>query len=579
MNFGRHFKKKPKQFLQAIIDMDFFDHHSKTLTLRNTFFTQYKYQLFDSLVFFLTFCFSAWLMFWTFQYKDGQMIMLGRVWSDFAAHIPLIRSFSMGNNFPPEYPTFPGEPIRYHYLFFLIVAGLEKLGLNIALALDTVSALGFWLLLWMIYHTTMTLFRSRKAAILAIVLFLFNGSWSILEIIKKSISFSDFLHRVVSAQEYASFGPWDGHIVSAFWNWNIYLNQRHLAASFAIALAVCYPLLRIVMDRKFVLKKYWYPAIYLSFILFPLFHQAAYVMTVGWCLLWILIFFRKIPKKIIFLYAWAFFFSLLTNFGLTANSKQHPVFDIGYLAQDKTAIGIAYYWLFNLGAYFVLLPIVFLFSNRKVKSFLFPFIGFFGLANVFRLSTDMINNHKLINYALIGGAIVSAGFLMMLWKKHVILKMVVALLLVILTASGVADVFPVINNHFLYQDDYPRSNIQQWIMTHTPQNTVFLSNEYIFNPASIVGRKLFLDYGYFNWSMGYPDGERRQLLKTFYSDTISVADLCQKLEENHISYIHLGNVHGKQEYEIKLSTLFTQFKPQYVGDRDDFIYDIHKNCY
>lgn len=576
LNFGRHFKKPPKRFLRAVVDRDFFDPHSKGLTKK--FFKKYKYQLFDFLVCLVTFCFSFWLMFWTFQYKDGQMVMLGRVWSDFAAHIPLIRSFSMGNNFPPEYPTFPGEPIRYHYLFFLATGMLERLGFNIAISLNIVSTLGFWLLLWMIYHTTLTIFRSRKAAILSLVLFLLNGSLSIVEVIKLSSSLPDFFQRVINLQEYASFGPWDGHIVSAFWNWNIYLNQRHLAASFAMALALCYPLLRYAFDPKFRLKSYWYPAIYFSFALFPLFHQASYVMTVGWCVLWIPFFFKKIPKKIIFLYAWSFFFSLLTNFGLTANAKQHAEFDIGYLAQDKTMLGIAYYWLFNLGLYLILIPIVFLFSNRKTKWFLIPFVGFFVLANTFKLSTDMINNHKLINYAVIGANIVTAGFLMMMWKKHFVLKPLAIILLVILTASGIADIFPVINNHFLYQDDYPRSSIQRWIMANTPPNTVFLSNEYIFNPASVVGRKLFLDYGYFNWSMGYPDGERRQLLKDFYSDTISTNQLCQMFQENNISYIHLGNVHGKQEYNIVLSTLFTQFKPQYAGDRDDFIYEVRQNC-
>lgn len=575
-NFSKHVKSSPKRFYKAVLDGDFFDR--TRFRFRSGFFKKYRAQLIDWTVLILTFLFSTWLMFWTFQYKDGQLMMLGRVWSDFAAHIPLIRSFSMGNNFPPEYPTFPGEPIRYHYLFFLIVAALEKMGFNIAIAMNIPSMLGMWLLLWMIYQTTLTLFRSRKAAVLAIILFLFNSTWSILEFVKKSNSVWDFFKIVINAPEYASFGPWDGKIVSAFWNWNIYLNQRHLAASFGIALALCYPLLRLALDKSFKLKARWYPFIYFGFVCFPLFHQAAYIMTIGWCFWWSLIFFKKIPRKVLFVYLWSFGLSLLTQFGLTQNTKQHTGFVLGYLSKEKTIWAISEYWLYNLGFYVILWPVIWLFSSKKIKGFFVPFVGFFLLANIMQLSTDMINNHKLINYVVIGGNIMTAGFLMLLWKKHWLVKPFIAVIIVLLTASGIADVFPVINNHFLYQNDYPQSKTQQWIMSNTPPNTVFLSNDYIFNPATTVGRKLFLDYGYFNWSMGYKDGERRELLKEFYSSSISKTDVCNMLKANNISYLHFSNVNGKQEYEIKLSTLFTQFNPAYTGDRDEYIFNVGDNC-
>ncbi|WP_460315410.1 hypothetical protein, partial [Staphylococcus aureus] len=77
----------------------------------------------------LALAFSFWLMFHTFSY-DGQTHSIQvayKLWSDFGAHIPMIRSFSMGGNLSRffagtvQYPIFPGEPIRYHYLFFMLV--------------------------------------------------------------------------------------------------------------------------------------------------------------------------------------------------------------------------------------------------------------------------------------------------------------------------------------------------------------------------------------------------------------------------------------------------------------------------
>ncbi len=78
----------------------------------------------------LLFCFSVWIMLRTFSYdyENSWILIFGAMRSDFAATLPLIRSFSMGDNWPPEYPLFPGSPIRYHYLFFLIVGKLEAIG-------------------------------------------------------------------------------------------------------------------------------------------------------------------------------------------------------------------------------------------------------------------------------------------------------------------------------------------------------------------------------------------------------------------------------------------------------------------
>ena len=97
----------------------------------------------EIIVFVLGSIFGFFLMFSTFSSMDGNMIISSKAWSDFASHIPLIRSFSLGSNFPVEYPLFPGEPIKYHFIFYYLVGLLEKIGLNIGLALNIPSFIGF----------------------------------------------------------------------------------------------------------------------------------------------------------------------------------------------------------------------------------------------------------------------------------------------------------------------------------------------------------------------------------------------------------------------------------------------------
>ena len=61
--------------------------------------------------------FSLWLMHSSFDYlSNSRVLNIGdKVWSDFAHHIPLIRSFSHGDNWPPQSPLYSGPPIRYHW--------------------------------------------------------------------------------------------------------------------------------------------------------------------------------------------------------------------------------------------------------------------------------------------------------------------------------------------------------------------------------------------------------------------------------------------------------------------------------
>ena len=201
--------------------------------------------------------FSSWLMFHTFGYDgtsnvpaafDGgstqKNILIARAcWSDFGSHIPLIRSFSMGDNFDrlrslqsPEYPLFSGEPIRYHFLFYMVVGLLEKIGLRLDWALNIPSILGFTLLLAGIWSLAVVLFKDKKIAILSIIFFLFNGSLSFLKFFKDHpISLNTPLD-ILRANAFPAFGPWDGGQITAFWNLNIYTNQRHLAWGFAIGI-------------------------------------------------------------------------------------------------------------------------------------------------------------------------------------------------------------------------------------------------------------------------------------------------------------------------------------------------------
>ena len=78
----------------------------------------------------VTVMFTGFLMFLTFKVVDNSIYVGYSVFSDFAPHLGMIRSFSFGNNFPTEYAHFAGEDIKYHFMFQFLVGNLEFLGMR-----------------------------------------------------------------------------------------------------------------------------------------------------------------------------------------------------------------------------------------------------------------------------------------------------------------------------------------------------------------------------------------------------------------------------------------------------------------
>lgn len=529
----------------------------------------------DYLVLLFAIAFSWWLMSSTFGYEDGRIVIAGKLYSDFGAHMPLIRSFSMGWNIPPEYPFFVGEPIRYHYLFYALVGLLERIGFRLDMALNIPSAFGLSLLLFMIYLYGKTLFGRRAAGIIALFLFLFNGSLAFVEYFNQQGWTWAALTTISEQLHFASFGPWSGRLVSAFWNWNVLTNQRHLALGYGLVLLVVFPL--IVLHRQRIAKarvsfitklrslltgfaariekqlpkhsapidtafykKHWLWILVICFtmVVLPILHQAAFTIAAPLIVMWVALTWPK-SKPWLPVYFAALVLGSLSFFFLTVGSSQPLQFEFGFLAVERTPVGILTYWFYNLGAYLVLLPFLLIWSIKYKQWWLLTILPFFIAANVLRLSVDMINNHKLITFFLIGVNITTAGFIVWSWRWW-IGKLVTPFLILVLTFSGIIDMFPVINDTTGTITDYPQSTIIRWIRDNTEPNAQFVTASYMYSPASMAGRFLFLDYGYHAWSMGYNDRDKRSDLPQIWSATITQDEWCEVVQRHGIDYLLVG---------------------------------------
>lgn len=531
------------------------------------------------LVGFLIIFFSSYLMISTFGYESGNFLISSRLWSDFGAHVPLIRSFSVGQNFPPQYPHFAHEPIQYHYGFYLISGVLEKIGIPLDWAVNLPSLVGLSLLLWMIYIVTIRLTGKRLAGCIAVILFTFNGSLTFVDYFNEHGWSMHSVASIPTLKEFVNFGPWNGDHISAFWNLNIYTNQRHLGLSYALVLVMLWPILAGKISRKTKYRSLAWVVVVLALSLAsPLIHKAivpiAAVVYISWGL-----FFPRQLRYILPLVGMMLLASIPLYRHVTPFAE---ILDIhpGYLAQGNTLLDWVRYWIWNIGAYSVVIPLALVFSKRKMKAVVVASLLLFGVANIFQMSTDMINNHKLINFALALWAIVAADFIVRVRKFKLVGIPLSLAMIGIMSLSGILDLAPIINDRLIPLADAPQSQTQQWIRSHTPKQAVFLSSHKFYNPASLAGRPLYFGYSYFPWSMGYDIGDREAFTREIFAPTISVAQSCRMLIEQDIDYVIISAGAGEiGDTNVQVSSIAQSFAPVYENkDESQAIYSVQENC-
>ncbi len=121
-----------------------------------------------------------WVLIWSkvlVKEIDGWYSNCPNCWGDWSAHLTYASSFAYGANFPLELPVFAGRKFTYPFVIDLISAGLVKLGLDLPASLVWPGLVLSLVLTYLIYFLAKTLTANRWAAVLTVVLFLFNAGW------------------------------------------------------------------------------------------------------------------------------------------------------------------------------------------------------------------------------------------------------------------------------------------------------------------------------------------------------------------------------------------------------------------
>ena len=180
-------------------------------------------------VFYLFTLAFVWFSFHYVLHMNGPDLELGfTVFSDYAPNISLIRSFAWFNNFPTEYPFYAGEDIKYHFMFMFLNGNMEFLGLPLSFAYNLTSTLSLTGFLILLTQFALRISGRLSAAVLTAVLFVFRSGFALFIFINEHMAAGDLIEAFRTNDAFIGYTTNENW---GLWNFNVYLNQRHLVFS------------------------------------------------------------------------------------------------------------------------------------------------------------------------------------------------------------------------------------------------------------------------------------------------------------------------------------------------------------
>lgn len=453
-------------------------------------------------LFLLFFLFSWWFFSRTFTAQNGNLLVASNEYLDFGAHVPLIRSFSWGRNFPPAMPFYSGQPMFYYFLFDFTAATLEKTGWSIATADNLLSAGSLAFLFIFIFYFSQTLFRlkSRLLGLLAVGLFFLSPDLSFLYFFEKH-GLSDLLVNLKNHQFYLN-NPTTDPFLGGFFTINVLTNQRHLLFGFGLFAILVLVLFRL-SRRPLPFPTIFFTGLFLG--LLPFWHN--FVFLAGLLVLATsFLFWRK--TDIVKILLIALLLALPQILFIQSQTTNQIAWRPGFLAHDGlTVYTWIKFWFFNLGLGLPLAILGWWLAPTTVKKFLAPFLVLFLVPNLFTFAREPFNDHKFFNLLFIFSGWLIAWFLVCGWRKS---KILVLCCLWPLTASGILNLLVVKNDVWVAFPDVPSDAYLTWVEENTSPRDVFLTNQEIWDPTNFTGRPTFLGRPHYLWAYGANPAERME---------------------------------------------------------------------
>ena len=503
--------------------------------------------------------FVTWMMFYVFHMKDGLLYSGFSVFGDYAPHTAMMRSFSRGNNFPTQYPHYGGQDVKYHFMFQFLVGNLEYLGLRIDIGYNLVSILSLTGFLMILYAISYRMFHSFCAGASALVFFFFRSGTAFWQYLWEHFRAGDLVETLRANTSFIGYTTNENW---GLWNFNVYLNQRHLAFGLLMVSAAVWIFMEwleagcshsengiVWIGKRIFSKDAWAGrnvkiAVLLGvFLGLTAFWNGAALIG-GLLILAGMAVFSDGKLDYAICAALAVFFSEFQSKLFVLGSVMSPSFYWGFLAENKSLVGVIGYLAEISGFFFVGLVVTVVFLKRKERAVLFGFLLPLVFAFLVSLTPDINVNHKyvMISYAFTAvfwGWTVRRLFLAGKtgWKKW-LGRVVCGILCICLTLTGIYDYVIILRDN----DSGHRvtvnmnSDLTDWLSENLHKEDLLLTPEYTMNEVTMAGVMLYCGWPYYAWSAGYDTYYRAEQAVTIYT-TDDQNVLKETVKQEKITYI------------------------------------------
>lgn len=503
--------------------------------------------------------FVTWMMFYVFHMKDGILYSGFSVYGDYAPHTAMMRSFSRGNNFPTQYPHYGGQDVKYHFMFQFLVGNLEYLGLRLDLGYNLVSILSLAGFLMVLYGISYRMFKSFWAGAAAIVFFFFRSGTAFWRYLWEHLQAGDLVRTL---EENTAFIGYTTNENWGLWNFNVYLNQRHLAFGLLMAAVAVWTFMDWVeagcshkeqgflwVRNRFFTKEAWIcrnvgTAILLGLFLGLTAFWNGAALIGGLLILAGLAVFSDGKLDYVICAGLAVLFSELQSKIFVSGSVMSPSFYWGFLADNKSISGVLWYLVEISGFFFVGMIVAAVFLKRGQRVVLMGCLLPMAFAFLVSLTPDINVNHKyvMISYAFVTvfwGWIVRCVCLAgkNSWKKWAG-RAAAAVLCICLSATGIYDYVIILrdNDSAHRMTVNMESSLTDWLSANLKKNDLLLTPEYTMNEVTMSGAMLYCGWPYYAWSAGYDTGYRAgQAVLIYTTDDPELLKAAVKQEK--ITYI------------------------------------------
>jgi len=459
---------------------------------------------------------------------------------DLPFHLGIVMGFVRGQNFPPQHPELAGVRLTYPFLIDFVTALPVSLGEPLARAVFVINlALALALAALLFRLTRLLTGRLLAASLSPWLLFLSGGAgcWLFLKDAASSrLTLGQFLmhlprnYTILPTGEYR----WGNALTTLF------VPQRSLLLGLPLALVIIALWWQAVNAEEKRARRLLAGAGCLAGLL-PLAHLHSLTVLLATAAVLALLFRRW--------RAWALFFvvALLlaapqVGWLMGGSSVQLHGFLAWQVGWDRGGQNPVRFWLWNAGLFLPALGAALLWgrrmTTRQTIRFSLPFLLWFLIPNLLRLSPWIWDNVKFLIYWQVASIPLLAGLLAWLagwgWSG----RLGAAVLAVALTLSGGLDVWRVASgavDHPIFDRD--ALAMADAIAGATPPQALVLHAPSFNSPVLLSGRRSLLGYPGHIWSQGLDGGRREEEIRLMYRAGPAGVTL---LARYHVQYVLVG---------------------------------------